>query len=307
VRSARYAKHVRSFARVWTAARALLEHNDAAAVSGRLFLAEVQGEHGVSRVVRTRGVRPIVPTFVMDATLPDPAILRAFYPEIEIVADIDSALPPHVTVRQALAGPVSAKKLGIVKDAKGKPPRIEPPEGNRNLQAIRRAILHRHLEVGRKPTLVIAQKAVAAWLKASGLPENIAVEHFNAISGLDQYKHVRYLATAGRTLPNIVEVEALAGALTGLEPVKTAQPEKGPRWFDRTARGIRLKDGTGYAVEGDHHPDSMAEAIRWQIAEGELAQGIGRARGVNRTPETPLAIDIMADVVLPITVDEIGR
>jgi putative DNA primase/helicase len=49
----------------------------------------------------------------------------------------------------------------------------------------------------------------------------------------------------------------------------------------------------------------MAEAIRWQIAEGELVQAVGRARGVNRTAATPLSIDIMADVVLPITIDEV--
>jgi putative DNA primase/helicase len=243
------------------------------------------------------------PTFIMDATLPAIEVLRVFYPKVEVVADIDATMP-HVTVRQMLGAPASSRKLGIVKE-RDKPPRIEPPEGNRNLQAIRRAILHRHLELGRKPTLVIAQKAVAEWLKPR-LPNTIKVEWFNNIAGLDGYKDVRLLITIGRTLPNVIEVEAYAGALTGIEPVKTtAQPEKGPRWFDRITRGIRLKDGTGYAVEGDHHPDPMAEAIRWQIAEGELVQAIGRARGVNRTAATPLAIDIMADVVLPITIDEV--
>lgn len=33
-------------------------------------------------------------------------------------------------------------------------------------------------------------------------------------------------------------------------------------------------------------------------------QAFGRARAINRTAETPLQIDILADVVLPITVDE---
>ena len=236
----------------------------------------------------------------MDATLPETAILRILYPQVEVVADIDGTMP-HVTVRQVLGAPVSAKKLGIT----GKPPRVEPAEGNRNLQAIRRAILHRHLEFGGKPILVVAQKALAEWLKASGLPPAIAVEHFNNISGLDDYRDVRLLITVGRTLPNVFDVEALAGALTGFDPVKTAQPAAGPRWFDRITRGIRLKDGTGYAVKGDVHPDPMAEAIRWQICEGELVQAIGRARGVNRTTATPLTVDIMADVVLPLIVDEV--
>jgi hypothetical protein len=34
-------------------------------------------------------------------------------------------------------------------------------------------------------------------------------------------------------------------------------------------------------------------------------QGAGRGRGVNRTAETPLDIDILADVVLPVTVNEV--
>src|SRR4051812_17821848 len=161
----------------------------------------------------------------MDATLPKIAVLKIFYPQVEVVAEIDATMP-HVTVRQVLGAPVSAKKLGIT----GKPPRLEPAEGNRNIQAIRRAILLRLLEFGRKPTLVIAQKAAAEWLKASGWPSAISVEHFNNISGLDRYRDVRLLITVGRTLPSVLEVEADAAALTGLEPVKTAQPSVGPRW-----------------------------------------------------------------------------
>ena len=48
-----------------------------------------------------------------------------------------------------------------------------------------------------------------------------------------------------------------------------------------------------------------AEAIRWSICEAELIQAMGRGRGVNRTAETPLQIDLMTDVVLPVTVDEL--
>ena len=34
-------------------------------------------------------------------------------------------------------------------------------------------------------------------------------------------------------------------------------------------------------------------------------QALGRARGVNRTRETPLDIDLLFDTCLPITVDEV--
>ena len=70
-------------------------------------------------------------------------------------------------------------------------------------------------------------------------------------------------------------------------------------------RGIALKDGTGVAVECAQHSDPLAEAVRWQVCEAELIQAIGRGRGVNRTAETPLDIDVLADVVFPAAVDTV--
>jgi putative DNA primase/helicase len=99
-----------------------------------------------------------------------------------------------------------------------------------------------------------------------------------------------------------VQVEAFAGALTAVQPTKVATTGN---WYDRIKRGIRLADGSGIAVEADQHPDPMAEAVRYQICEAELMQALGRARGVNRTAETPLTVDILADVCLPITVNEV--
>jgi putative DNA primase/helicase len=68
-----------------------------------------------------------------------------------------------------------------------------------------------------------------------------------------------------------------------------------------------MRDGTAVAVETDQHPDELAEAIRWQICEAEIMQAIGRGRGVNRTAETPLDVDILCHVVLPITVDHVDE
>lgn len=153
--------------------------------------------------------------------------------------------------------------------------------------------------------LVIAQKDIAEWLRKAGLPFGLEVAHFNAIAGLDGFKGVRLLIVIGRTMPNVVEVEATSGAITGLEGVKTVQPEKGPRWYDRTPLGLRMADGTGHLVDGDRHPDPVAEAVRWQIAEAEVMQAIGRARAVNRTAENPVSIEIWNGLALPLTVDEV--
>jgi hypothetical protein len=281
---------------MWHALRDLLEA-PRGTVSGRLAIKV--NKKGM-RVLRIRGVREIVearkvPTLILDATLPDVAILRTWYPQVKVVADIEVAMPASVHVRQVTNAPVSQRKLWGTgkKEAAG-----------RNRRAIRRYILQRWLETGRQSMVVICQKELETWLKEAGLPERIAVEHFNAISGLDQYKHVRSLILIGRTVPSPTAVEDLAGALTGIEPAKVASTGN---WYDRVNRGIRLADGSAAGVECDQHPDPMAEAVRYQICEAELMQAFGRARAINRTPETPLQVDILADVVLPVTVDEVVR
>jgi hypothetical protein len=280
---------------VWNAMRDLLEMPEGT-VSGRLLLRENKKGR---RVLRSRGVRDIVedrevPTLILDATLPDATILQIWYPEVEIVGDIEVQMPASVRVRQVTKAPISQSKLWGSK---------KRPAKEHNLKSIRRYVLQRWLEIDRQSMLVICQKDVEEWLlKEAGLPEGISVEHFNAISGLDQYKHVRSLILIGRTVPSPTAVEDFAGALTGVQPVKVAATGN---WYDRVTRGIRLADGTGVAVENDQHPDPMAEAVRYQICEAELMQAFGRARAINRGTETPLQIDILADVVLPVTVDEV--
>jgi hypothetical protein len=286
-------RHIRAFDRVWRAARELLKLEDDV-ISGRLFLANHKTENGVVRVVQTRSIREVakqyvVPTFIMDATLPAKSILKKWFPDVQVVGEIEVPMP-YVHVRQVLGAPITKKKLG---------------GAGRNLRAVRRYVLQRHVEAGRGPVLVIAQKDIEAALRATGLPPPVAVEHFNAIGGLDQYRSVRLLITVGRTQPEPAAVEADAGALSGVEPVKAAVRANQSIWFDRVTRGLRLRDGSGLSVVCDQHPDPLAEDVRQQICEGELVQAIGRGRGVNRAPETPLDIDVMADVVLPVTVDQV--
>jgi hypothetical protein len=234
-----------------------------------------------------------VPVMIMDATLPSERILKKWFPDVEIVGRIEAPMP-HVNVRQILGAPITKKKLlGAATD--------------RNLQAIRRYVLKRWVECGRGQTLVICQKEVRERL-ADRMPNAIHLEHFNAIAGLDGYRDVRLLITIGRTVPSPFEVEATAGLLSGVEPVKASIQQNGGTWFDRVERGVRLKSGAGVAVPCDQHPDQLAEAVRWQVCEGELIQAIGRGRGVNRTTaETPLDIDILADVVLPLEVDQVAE
>jgi putative DNA primase/helicase len=237
--------------------------------------------------VKYRGVKRIVkqfqkPTMVMDATLPGPEILNQFFPEVKSVADFEVAAP-HMRVRQIIDAPVTGLRL----DAK------------LNHRLLRWYILGRWLEVRRQPTLVITQEKLEMKLD---LPSGIVVEHFNNILGIDQHRDVRLIITIGRTQPGPEVVETYAAALTGVVPQRVTG-----RWYNKVIRGIRLPDGTGRAVLCDFHPDPTCEAVRWQMCEAELLQAIGRGRGVNRTAETPLDVDILANVCLPLTVDGVAR
>jgi hypothetical protein len=267
-------------------------------VSGRLLLDESDGQ----RVIRWRGVAPVsqqfkVPTLLLDATLPDPAVLQILHPQVEVVADIRVAMPAGVLIRQVLGAPTSSRKLIETSRLKDR---------EQHLSTVRRYILQRWIETGKQATLVICQQKVEQWLKEK-LPETIALAHYNAIAGLDVHKDVRLLILVGRAQPGPDAVETIAGTLSGSMPVTVAADAAGFAWYQQVRRGIRLKDGTGVAIDGDQHPDQFAESVRQLITEAELVQALGRARAVNRTSQTPLDTDLLFDTVLPITVDEVSN
>jgi hypothetical protein len=289
-------------------------------VSGRLVLDKNKAG---KLVLQRRGIRPVVksrkvPTFIMDATLPGEPILKVFFPQVKIVADIKVDMPEHVRVKQVLDAPTTELKLwGRGEEAKGK-----------NREDVKRFILQWWLEDDRRSMLVVCQQKYERWLR-DNLPKEIvlprrfkgevpreskviAIEHFNNVSGLDRYKNVSSILLVGRIQPSPEAVEAYAGALTGTEPeIKIPSPEPGqPRkWYKSVPRAIRMKDGSGVLVERcDLHPDPMCEAVRLLLCEGEMIQALGRARAINRdAPEKALKVGILANVVLDLTVDSVQR
>jgi putative DNA primase/helicase len=284
-------QHGRKLIRIFAAARELLQ-SPRIERSGRLQLKQKNGQ----RVVEWRGVAPIkkqfkVPTLLLDATLPDPSLLQVYHPEVEVVGDIKVALPSDVRVRQVLRTPTSSSKM----------------KNDKHLDEVRRYVLQRWIETGRQSTVVICQMKVDEWLAGSELPEGIAVEHYNDIAGLDDYRGVRLLIAVGRTAPGPWRIETMAAALSGAQPTSCASADGGGfAWYPQVERGIRLSDGRGVETKGDQHPDPFVEAVRWQVHESEQVQAIGRARGINRTASTPLDVDLLFDSCLPITVNEVA-
>jgi putative DNA primase/helicase len=280
------------------------DHDVAGAV-----LCDVTTENGTVRSLRLAwraGLRKSWgaggPVLHLDATL-RPELVTPFLPDITVAEPV-RATEPHVRVRQVLGAPTSAKALAPDPSA---PARDQSAAQLRRremaaLIALRARTLHGRARSG-KDLLVIGQKAAVDALRALGLPANAEAVHFNALSGLDRWREVAGMMVLGRTLPAPLTVERLAAALTNRPPLTSRGDVAW--WYGRVERRIALADGGVHATTGEEHADPTAEALRWAICEGELVQAVGRGRGVNRTPETPLEIDLLTDVVLPVAVHEV--
>jgi hypothetical protein len=268
-------------------------------VSGRVRLGGSISVNTLSDVSKQwRGI----PTLLFDATLPGLEILKKLYPKVRIVADLNVAAP-HARVRQIINAPVAASKL----------------KSERRRQELLRYILRRWVECGRGKTLIVAQghkcpksdedynewwaglgadANFADWLLKPGrLPSNIHVEHFNAISGNDDFGDVRLLICVGRTEPTALAMESEGGAVRGVMPETVAGPGNWsyPRKDYEIARGK--------VMSAAYHPDPLVQECLDQACAAGIIQAIGRARAVNRSAGDPVEIDVLCNVFLPLAPD----
>ncbi len=244
-----------------------------------------------------------VPTLIIDATL-NPALVTPYYPQAEMVAEI-RVQTPHQRVRQ-VNDKTYAKSMyaPVQRDENGK--YVPVPDDSkagitaRNNLAKLRTILFREARRYRPgKVLVVVQEAVELELKKLGpLPPDVEMAHHNAIAGLDHWRDARAVIVVGRTQPAPGSVEKLAEQLTGRAVVAQGS-------YTRTATVREMARRGAIAAEADRHDDPIAEAVRWQIAEGELMQIIGRGRGVNRTMRAPLDVLLLCDVPLPLPVAKV--
>ncbi|MBP1184197.1 bifunctional DNA primase/polymerase [Methylobacterium sp. PvR107] len=305
VRVGQYNTDVKLLAGLWEELRKFLAGS--AEASGRLCLR--YDNETQTRILERRSLDIVrdswlAPALLIDATLPDAPLLEPVMSHrVEVKADITARWSPHVTVRQILSAPVTARKLGIVgsdsdeaKDTAGAPKRV--------ITDLLRLIRLRAAVAWPRIVVVIAPMRLIEVLTAAGLPENVETAHFGAVAGIDRWATAAGLICIGRLQPGPGSTEPLAGIITGTVPHEIEpNPKDGGRWYRRVPGAVRLADGRGVSVEREQHPDSMAEALRWQITEAGLIQAIGRLRALRRGPDAPAFLDIINDVPLPISVD----
>ena len=263
-------------------------------------------EAGSVRALRLRWRSPMrtgwaaqAPILHLDATL-RPELVQTYLPRIDIGTPV-AARQPHVRVRQVTGSPTSARALSPAADA---------PERDRKAAATRLRDLRAWIDLRARQChrpgqaidmLVVGQKAAIDALRSAGLPLRVEAVHFNALSGLDRWGGIGGMVVLGRTLPAPRTVELIATALTGRVPAPN--PEDSGWWYPMVERRVRLAGDRTAPLAMEEHADPITEAVRWSICEGELIQATGRGRGVNRSADTPLEIDLLTDVVLPVTVD----
>ena len=272
-------------AAICLAAAALLDGDEADA--GRLMIGEETTKGGTIRTVilRTRmEVRDSIarlPMLIVDATLP-PAV-RHYLPRLQVLSAVQPAAP-HVEVIQVVG---AWGKRSLVPDG------TATPQENRRRAALVQEIADFIALHSEGNGAAITYQAIEDGFQRPG----IRTGHFNAVSGLDEFKGVRCLAKVGRVLPKPRDVRDLAIALTG-----RAIPEEAGHV---ETRGALMANGEGAALQVRAYADPDLEAVRAAITDAGTIQDLGRGRGVNRTADTPLTLLLFADVVVPLPVSRI--
>ena len=141
------------------------------------------------------------------------------------------------------------------------------------------------------------EEALREWWEASplgGVPEGLAMAHFNALRGRDEWKESAWLGIVGRTMPPEEELRDLAAVIDG-------QPAERGGYVWRDAVWPDAKDPEREWVREQTVPgreDPLEQALLDMICGDELAQAIGRVRLVRR-PLAGVAVDILTNHPVP--------
>ena len=282
-------KSIRPMVALWEAIGEISLKDQCGDKSGRLWL-ERDPATGVRQIrVRTRkhvNGHWFAPTLLIDATL-ELDLVRAYFPKVDEFTEI-AVRAPHQRVIQATD---RAYGKSHFRDKDGEPDR----ERLRIMRATALALERQH----QWGLLVVGNKSV---IEALRLPSRAHAAWFNGLAGRNDWNDVEAALIIGRPLPRPEDLEAMAGALTGFA-VEAAGKWYGEADIDRAVRrGDRVK---WVHDRGNWHPDSTLRTIMRSISSGQVAQAVGRLRGVRRTVENPVCIYIASDVVLAEPVDQV--
>lgn len=279
--------------------------------SGRIEV-RYDAEKGANVVEVWQPLRPHpsweAPTLALSATMPAPSVLElAEARPVEMKGSVAIQWPEHVHVKQYLDAEMGAGKTGRLAARK-------PGGGKRKRRALARFIALRAAMVWPRTLGVICRKELVDLLRVelssaaegSGQPlGNIDFMHFGALTGMNDWEDAAGLIVIDTWQPERKVFERAAGVLSGIRPNVIPADEHSGFWYPKREGGIRLRDGRAHRVEHVYHPDPLVEELRRVACEGELIQALGRLRAIWRTADRRCFVDIVNNVPLPVTVDEV--
>jgi Bifunctional DNA primase/polymerase, N-terminal len=226
-----------------------------------------------------------IPVLYLDATLRQP-MLDLFFPEAKVTA-IEAAQPhQHLTLVSGGFG-----KNSVVPSAAC--PADELARRRKRLQECVDHVRWHAVRIAPRRVLVVTYMAIEEAF--AGIP-GVETAHFNAIAGLDRYGDVGLLIVIGRPLPSTADIASPCASLFGHLP-------KGRYQKDLSA--VHQRDGWPATVKTITHVERDAELLRAAICDDEVIQAIGRGRGVNRTDQNPLEVQVLADLALQLIHDRV--
>lgn len=222
------------------------------------------------------------PTLHVDATL-RPDLLKHLFPRLRLAADIKVETPHQRTV--AVVGKAFSHRA-LTEEADV-------------LKMWRAVLLRARLTAGE--TLVVVPKRAEDIIRAKeAIPAHVHLLHHNGTAGLDSFGQVNRLIVVGRTLPPPAMVSAMTAAITG-EVVAELGTADG--WYKVEMATVRARDGSAVTLPRERHLPGIPEEIRASVCADQLIQAMGRGRGVRRTADTPLEVEVWGDCEPPVEVD----
>lgn len=272
-------RNLRRFAAAWQAVEALM-HATGPYASGWL---EIGRDDERGRILILRGRKPPgdawrVPTLFLDASL-DADLLRPIWGDVQTREPI-LVEKPHQRLTQIVDRTFSKTAIAPADEIR------DPAEAKRRARNLRdlHADIYAQARAAEGRALIIGNLDVVDALRGMRWPAGTDFAHFNATAGRDDWGDVRLLVVIGRPMPAPGSVERMAEAMTG----RAGKRIKG--FYPATDATRTTRDGSTVQAERVTHPDATAARILDRIVAGEIAQAIGRGRGVNRTAETPLDV-----------------
>lgn len=151
---------------------------------------------------------------------------------------------------------------------------------------------------------LISYKGAEAYSKKFGFCKGANLGHFGNLRGVNAWERCRVLVTIGRTVPVDSELENEAEARFVLDR-HGRRPARGLgiKHVSKAVRIVKDRDNgpNGVTVEVEEPACPFVAMVYRAVTAAEVAQAIGRARGVRRTVETEVLVLEVSPVLLNAT------